>query len=337
MPPPGGSGVHRSGPPQVGIRRVRLRDRLGRLGAGGCRATLDGVRPSPSIVVAQRGGIATRAQILDAGVRGVDVSRAVRAGEVIRVRRAHYALPDAPRDAVSAVRVGGRLGCVSALASYGVWTRPIRVAHVALPVNAARLRTNRALVPTDEPLTSDRALTEVELHWTDIPVGSRIDEAAWRVPVERALAGLARCLPHAEVAAAFESAVHLGLLPLDAAQRLVDASMPLRIPAVVLGGHDGSGVETLLAIELRALGVPFVQQVPFDGVGFVDFLVAGRLVVETDGYEHHSDRAAFVRDRRRDEELLRRGIPTLRLAAADVIADPRSAALRVVHALCALG
>lgn len=294
------------------------------------------MRPSPVVAVAQRGGIATRAEILDAGAQGIDISRAVRAGELIRVRRAHYAVPEAPRDAVSAVRVGGRLGCVSALASYGIWTRATPVAHVVLPANAARLRTNRALVRTDEPLTPDRARTEVALHWTDVPFGARGDESAWRVPLERALAALPRCRPHADVAAAFESAVQRGLLTLDLAQRLADASLPQRMPPLVLGGLDGSGVETLLAMELRALGVPFIQQVPFDGVGFIDFLVAGRLAVETDGYEFHSDRAAFVRDRRRDEELLRRGIPTLRLAAADVIADPRATALRVVHALCAL-
>jgi very-short-patch-repair endonuclease len=305
-------------------------------GEGHRTATLDDVRISPLAVVAALGGVATRDQLLDAGARGVDVSRVVREGELVRVRRAHYALPDAPRDAFSAVRVGGRLGCVSALASYGVWTSASSEVHVALPANAARLRTNRALVAADEPLTSDRGLLHVELHWTDIPFGARVDESAWRVPVERALAGLARCRPHGDVAAAFESAVTLGLIALDTAQRLADASVPERMPPIVLGGHDGSGVETLLAIELRALGVAFIQQVPFDGVGFVDFLVAGRLVVETDGYAHHSDRAAFVRDRRRDEELLRRGIPTLRLAASDVIADPRAAALRVVEALCAM-
>ncbi|MGR2753934.1 DUF559 domain-containing protein [Agromyces arachidis] len=295
------------------------------------------MRVSPPAVVAALGGVATRDQILGEGVRGVEVSRAVRAGELVRVRRAHYALPDARRDALTAVRVGGRLGCVSALGSYGVWTMAASAVHVTLPANAARLRTNRALVAADEPLTSDRARLEVELHWTDIPFCARMGELAWRVPVERALAGIARCRPHGEVAAAFESAVQLGLLTLESARRLVGASVPERMPPIALGGRDGSGVETLLAIELRALGVPFVQQVPFDGVGFVDFLVDGRLAVETDGYAHHSDRAAFARDRRRDEALLRRGIPTLRLTAADVIADPKAAALRVVEALCAIG
>lgn len=291
---------------------------------------------SPATVVAAHGGIATRDQLIASGIRGVDVSRAVRASELRRVRRAHYAHPDASRTAVSAVRVGGRLGCVSAAASYGIWTCPVAAVHVSLPANAARLRTNRALVPAEEPLTPDRTSDELELHWTDIAFGARADESAWRIPVERALSEIARCRPNAEVVAAFESAVTTGLLALDTAQRLLDASAPQRLRPVALSGRDGSGVETLLAIELRALGVPFLQQVPFDGVGFVDFLVDGRLVVETDGFAHHGDRDAFVRDRRRDEALLRRGIPTLRLTAADVIADPKAAALRVVQALCAL-
>ncbi|WP_430645942.1 type IV toxin-antitoxin system AbiEi family antitoxin domain-containing protein [Agromyces sp. GXS1127] len=76
--------------------------------------------PSPAAVVASLGGIATRGAILEAGVRGADVSRAVRAGELARIRRAHYAGPEASAAAVTAVRVGGRLGCVSAAASYGI-------------------------------------------------------------------------------------------------------------------------------------------------------------------------------------------------------------------------
>ncbi|MFB9957570.1 DUF559 domain-containing protein [Agromyces bracchium] len=226
---------------------------------------------------------------------------------------------------------------MSAAASYGIWAASTPEVHVALPVNAARLRTNRALVPSEEPLTSDRHLSEVRLHWTDIAVGARDGEDAWRVPVERALADLAHCRPRPEVAAAFESAVTLGFLGVEAARRFLEDAAPDRVGPIVIGGRDGSGVETLLAIELRELGVPFLQQVPFDGVGFIDFLVAGRLAVETDGFAYHGDREAFIRDRRRDEELLRRGIPTLRLAASDVLADPKAAAMRVVRALAALG
>jgi very-short-patch-repair endonuclease len=292
---------------------------------------------SAVVAVAGFDGIATRAQLIDVGVTGPAMSVAVRKGELRRVRRAHYALPDADSAAIAAVRVGGRLGCASAAESHGLWTRKAGVVHVALAANAARLRTNRVLVRTTEPITPDRLPHELRLHWNDVAFGSREDqELAWRVPVERALAQLATCSERRDIAAAFESAVASGVITLPAAQRLLDASAPDRLGGIRLRGHDGSGVETYLALELIELGVPFVQQVPFSGVGRVDFLVGGRLVVEVDGYAHHSDREAFSRDRRRDAELLGIGIPTLRLAAADVLADPRAAALRVVQAFGSL-
>ncbi|GAA2040979.1 type IV toxin-antitoxin system AbiEi family antitoxin domain-containing protein [Agromyces tropicus] len=292
--------------------------------------------PSPVDAVAELGGIASREQLMAAGVRGPAISVAVRLGAMRRIRRAHYALPDADRSAVAAVRLGGRLGCVSATSSHGLWTPTPRHVHVALAVNAARLRTNRVLVQSGEPLTPDRMPLEVRLHWSDVPYGERADESAWRVPVARALVQVARCCDRREVAAVFESAITSGFIDTSAAQRLLDASAPARLGRVRLRGMDGSGVETYLALELLELGVPFIQQVPFDGVGLVDFLVAGRLAVEVDGYRFHSGRDAFSRDRRRDEVLLHRGIPTLRLAAEDVLTDPRAAALRVVSALAAI-
>ncbi|WP_448811970.1 endonuclease domain-containing protein [Agromyces bauzanensis] len=208
--------------------------------------------------------------------------------------------------------------------------------HVALPANAARLRTNRPLKPSPIELTSDRHAIGLELHWTDIAFGARDEESAWRVPIRRALAQVAACQPRLEVVASYESAVQHGHLSLSEAQRLLDAARPGRMPPIALRGLDGSGAETYLAEELLAFGVPFMQQVPVDGVGFIDFLVAGRLVVEVDGYAFHSGKDAFNADRARDEAMLSRGIPTLRIPAADVIADSKAVALRVIATLNAL-
>lgn len=281
-------------------------------------------------------GIATRQQMIDAGLSGVAISRATRAGGVRRIRRAHYALHDAPVTGVVAVRLGGRLGCVSAAQSYGIWANAGDHVHIALPANASRLRTNRALVPSSEPLTTDRFAAEVVLHWSDITVGRRANEQSWRVPLRRALAQLAQCQPRRDVLAAFESAVSLRLLSLTDSQRLLEASAPARLGRLTLGGLDGSGAETYLADALRELGVSFLQQVPFDGVGFVDFLVEGRLIIEVDGYHHHSGKAAFRRDRGRDRIMLGRGILTVRIPADEVIADPLAAALAVVEILAGM-
>jgi very-short-patch-repair endonuclease len=282
-------------------------------------------------------GIATRDELTAAGVRGPEISLSVQAGEVRRIRRAHYALPTAPARAVAAVRVGGRLGCMTAARSYGIWVNDDETVHVSLPANAARLRTNRVLIPSEEPLTADRSTIEVDLHWLDVAVSKReVDESAWRVPLTRALGQIARCAPRVDVLAAFESAVQTRQLGLSAAQQLLEVSAPDRLGAPILGGLDGSGAETYLAETFRELGIGFAQQMPFGGVGFVDFLVDGRLIVEVDGYRYHKGRFAFRRDRGRDGVMLGRGIPTLRIPAELVITDRHAAARLVLDALTSL-
>ncbi len=49
---------------------------------------------------------------------------------------------------------------------------------------------------------------------------------------------------------------------------------------------------------------------------------AGRVVVEVDGYYHHSSEASFKKDRKRDYELLISGWVVLRLPHDEVVADP---------------
>lgn len=47
-----------------------------------------------------------------------------------------------------------------------------------------------------------------------------------------------------------------------------------------------------------------------------------KLVVELDGFEHHRSRAAFERDRRRDEDLKLAGFEVVRFTARRMQADP---------------
>ena len=55
----------------------------------------------------------------------------------------------------------------------------------------------------------------------------------------------------------------------------------------------------------------------------VDMLWPDRgLVVELDGFEHHRTRAAFERDRRRDEDLKLAGLEVVRLTARRLAGDP---------------
>lgn len=64
--------------------------------------------------------IARRHELLAVGASARGLTAAVRGGHLIRVRRDHYALPGSAADIVQAVRVGGRITCVTALRSAGV-------------------------------------------------------------------------------------------------------------------------------------------------------------------------------------------------------------------------
>lgn len=80
-----------------------------------------------------------------------------------------------------------------------------------------------------------------------------------------------------------------------------------------------SPLETLARLDISKAGLPVHPQFFVDGVGRVDLLVAGSLVVETDGKEHHDNPRAFQLDRDRDRKLKRRGFRVLRFTYSDVM------------------
>jgi very-short-patch-repair endonuclease len=66
----------------------------------------------------------------------------------------------------------------------------------------------------------------------------------------------------------------------------------------------------------------------------VDFLWRDEgLVVEVDGFQFHSTRAAFERDRQRDAELQGAGLRVLRVTWRQVVDAPYAALTNLVRAL----
>ena len=107
----------------------------------------------PHDIVRRLGGGAWRRVLIEAGSWDDIIDMSVSFGRLRRVRRGLYVLPDISEAAVIALRVGGRLACISSLAHHGM-----RVAeagepvHVELPRTASRLR-----LPIGR---------QVVLHWT---------------------------------------------------------------------------------------------------------------------------------------------------------------------------
>lgn len=110
------------------------------------------------------GGIASRSELLAMRVYPDGIQIGVNYGSILRVRKGWYASVGTPRPVLRALRVGGRLACVSALAQYespdGSRDDETAELHVLVKRGASRLR-----IPAGE---------RIVIHWTRRdPEGSR--------------------------------------------------------------------------------------------------------------------------------------------------------------------
>jgi very-short-patch-repair endonuclease len=271
--------------------------------------------------------IASRDELLAAGAHGRILTRDVRDERLIRIYRDHYALPGTPEHVLRAVRVGGKLACVSALALRQVFVFKPHPGHIHLRRGASRLRS-----PDDRYLrlaTVNRG--GMELHWQ--PLLCPADASAHAVGAIDSVAQAMRCqLPRMAVAT-LDSALNKRLIgPEDL--ELIFASLPKRFQAIqsLSDGRAEAGSETILRLLVRTIGLHYDIQVVIDGVGRVDMLIEGRLVVEVDSRAHHSALDRYVADRTRDTTLAALGYMSLRLLYEDIMYRPE----RVLAAILGL-
>jgi hypothetical protein len=188
------------------------------------------------------------------------IAWAVGAGRLVRIRIGHYCLPGLDDATQQAVRVGGRLACVSELARRGVWvTHPPATPHVHLAANASRLRHPHHMT---RPIIPDAGCT---LHWERLarpPADSRV---AVLDAVRQAMA----CLDRFEAVATVESAVRKGLVRLVELREGATESELAVITRV--DGRADSGLETLLREPLRDAKLRVEPQFHIAGVGTSTF------------------------------------------------------------------
>ncbi|MEV8271663.1 type IV toxin-antitoxin system AbiEi family antitoxin domain-containing protein [Microbacterium sp. NPDC077184] len=235
-----------------------------------------------------------------------DLGAAVADGRLLRPRPGAYLTADASTDVIDALALGGRLTCVSALAHRGVFALDTSVLHVHLHTRRTSARTTARVV---------------RRHWGTL---RRVPHprAASVEPLD-ALACALRCQPPRSALASLDSALHGGHLRMDELDELFRL-LPRRHRVLrrLIDARAESGPETLVRLLLRSLGAAFDVQVFIAGVGRVDFLVEGWLIVECDSREFHSDWDAQRRDRRRDQAAAALGYTTFRPIAEDIIWHP---------------
>lgn len=259
---------------------------------------------APEHVLALLGGVATRQELRRYGVTYRRIGMAVASGTVVRVRQGVYAIPLA--DAVSIARVAWKCEptCLTAARRLG------------LPISSHDDRLHMAA-------QSDRSTARPNA-WPPPAIVVHMAQAFGRGPVSAAavIDSTSRCVSRMEQLEMVDSALNKGLmLEGDLTGLRHTPARTRRWLARHCDGRSQPLLETRTRYALVAAGLRVDAQAPIPGVGRVDLLVEGKVVVETDGRETHTLAAAFDTDRRRDRAALIAGYPVMRFGYADVMGD----------------
>lgn len=241
-----------------------------------------------------------------------DLERAVAAGEILRVGRGRYTLPEISQAAAAAHGLNGVLSHTSAALGWG-WalkTLPDRP-HVTVP-------TKRKV--------AGAARRGVHLHRRDLlPEEVRDGRTSRDLTLEQCL----RSLPFDEGLAVADSALRSGFLPGDLNAIGRDARGPgaaaIRAVARAADGRADNPFESVL--RALAHSVPGLRVVPQVRIGPVrpDLVDEDlRVVLEADSFAWHGSRAALRRDAQRYNALTVAGWTVLRFAWEDVMFEPTS-------------
>jgi very-short-patch-repair endonuclease len=264
------------------------------------------------------GGVAEWHTLSHHGVTRASLNRAVASGLVTRVRRGCFALTSADPVNVAEVAWRGHVTCVTAARRRG------------LPILSADARIHLR-VPSDRSQSGRNA--SMPPHITRHPMPPELSGPPDIVAV---LDDAAACISREAQLAMIDAALHSGMLTVGELCRLRRGGNT-RTEWLVrhADGRAESVLETLARVALVSARLPVECQVVIEGVGRVDLLVAGRVIVELDGWEHHGTASAFAADRRRDREAVARGFRVLRFTYSDVVGDPDGLVAAVRAALSA--
>ncbi|WP_026306782.1 endonuclease domain-containing protein [Smaragdicoccus niigatensis] len=245
-------------------------------------------------IAAANGGVISAKQLRQCGVNYKTV-RKLCEGNLVAIRKGWYQTRTADTTVVTVVKGGGVVSCISALRHLGVWVpNTAHDTHVRYP--AHQRRPGRHCHP----------------YKSNPPINSAIDTA------EVALGAAANCLEPEDLVVVLDSMLNKQMIEMADARTIVSDSPHPNYLADRCDRRAQSGLETIVRLRLRELGIQLEIQVHIPGVGYVDLLVGQRLVLETDGKEFHEDRD---HDYRRDLALHALGYLPVRLSYSQVMDD----------------
>lgn len=224
------------------------------------------------------------------------ISRAVRAGEFLRVRRGWLARPNADPELLFAVQHGVMLSCITAARRMGLWVGPSTEQHYAVPRPGAEYRPPGATLHYRKPVLPRKPFQLID-------------------QLENTLDLVAHCLPHEEAVAVWDSALNQGMVDRRALERIRFRGRAKSVLEVASPFAD-SGLESYVRLRLRWLRIPVIAQAWLLGHR-VDFLIGDCLVLQIDGGHHVG--AQRKADNQHDAELRLRGYTVIRVGYDQVM------------------
>lgn len=216
-------------------------------------------------------------------------------------RHGIWALPSADTEYLSALVNNGHLTCASAAVRYALWlkTKPNKI-HLATRHNRGRGFVRHGGLRLG--------------HEGNLPVASLEDT------VVHALT----CLPAVDAIAVAQSAMRERGVPREVLQNELMANYfgTARRLLAMADGLSESVPEISARLLFEAEKLSFERQVFIAGVGRVDILVDGWLIVEVNGYKFHSSRDAWRRDMGRLNAAQARGFLVLSFAPEQIWNSP---------------
>lgn len=267
----------------------------------------------PSEILKSAGGVLLRRDVTAAGATETDINRAIRGGQVVRLGRGLLAVPDADAELVGAGLARSLLTCASAAPHYGLWQLQATARPHYWQSNGRR---------TNHCVSHRLPLTQAPRHRTLAALPDVLLHALL-------------CLPELESLVMVECAYNRGDIEPSLLLRHLTGSRSGKARHVVSKVERGADslLETLARVLFRDAGIATETQVWIEGIGRVDFLLEGFLIVEIDGLAFHLDARQFKKDRRRDNMAVRHGLPVLRFFYDDVVYAPESVLAQVREVL----
>ena len=280
-------------------------------------------------------GVVSRSQLLAMGIGVGAIQTRVRKHYLHRLHRGvyavgHLALVPLARE-MAAVLACGLTAAISHRSSAVVWYLLPAIDDADIDVTVMTRKGRRAGLRIHQ---TGRLSPQDIRHLRGLPVTTP----------SRTIIDLAECVTDRELERAVHEAITRRLVNARRLRAELDQYRGRRGISRLKQLLDNDGPSTLTRSEaeerflalVRSAGLPAPEVNVLVQGHRVDFLWRDQgLVVEVDGFQFHSTREAFERDRRRDAELQRAGLRVLRVTWRQVVDSPYATLANLVGALTA--